>query len=68
MPLNWDSVYELALELHRAHPDADLQDVTLGQVRDWTIALPEFLDDADLCNDEILHSIYQEWYEVTIDD
>ncbi len=68
MSLNWDSVYEVALELRRLHPDVDLQSVTLQQIYQWSVSLPEFHDDAELCNDEILASIYQEWYEVTIDE
>ena len=68
MSLNWESAFAVALELRRAHPSTDLQDVTLGQVFQWTMALPEFSDDPALCNDEILASIYQEWYEVTTND
>ena len=56
--LNWDSVYAVALELLRAHPDADLHSESLGQVFQWTLALPTFRDDPALCNDEILASIY----------
>jgi FeS assembly protein IscX len=68
MALNWDAVHEIATELRRMHPQIDLHEVTLGNVYEWTTALPEFEDDAALCNDEILASIYQEWYEVTIHD
>ena len=68
MDLNWDAVYSVALELRRAHPAVNLQNVSLAQIFEWTIALPGFDDDPALCNDEILESIYQEWYEVTIDD
>jgi FeS assembly protein IscX len=68
MGLNWDATFAVALALHRAHPDADLGSVTLNNVYEWTIALPEFTDEASLCNDEILKSIFQEWYEVTIND
>jgi FeS assembly protein IscX len=66
MGLNWESTYELALALRHDHPGADLQDVTLDQLFEWIMALAEFADEAALCNDEILQSIFQEWYEVTI--
>ena len=66
MGINWEATYELALALRRAHPDASLDDVTLEQVFQWSMALPEFDDEGALCNDEILQSIFQEWYEVTI--
>ena len=68
MSLNWESTYALAIELQRTHPDVLLPDVTLGDVFNWTLGLPDFEDDPALCNDEILTSIYQEWYEVTIHD
>ena len=68
MSLNWDSVYAVALELRSAHPNIEMQDLTLRQIYDWTIALPDFRDAPSLCNDEILASIYQEWYEVRIND
>jgi FeS assembly protein IscX len=68
MALNWESTYAVAIELERLHPDAHLPDVTLGDIYEWTMALPDFEDDPALCNDEILTSIYQEWYEVTVHD
>ncbi len=67
MGLNWDSTYAVALALRHAHQEADLESVTLQELFDWIMALPDFADDAALCNDEILQSIFQEWYEVSID-
>jgi FeS assembly protein IscX len=66
MSLNWDSIYAIALELQRAHPAATMAEVTLGDIYGWTKALPGFDDEPQLCNDEILSSIFQEWYEVKI--
>jgi FeS assembly protein IscX len=68
MSLNWETTYGVALALRRLHPKIDLENVTLGQVHAWTTAIPEFHDDLALVNDAILESIYQEWYEVIIDD
>ncbi len=68
MTLNWETTYGVALELSRNHPGLDLDEVTLGQVYEWTLSLEDFEDDPALCNDEILASIYQEWYEVIIHD
>jgi FeS assembly protein IscX len=66
--LNWESTYAIAVELNRQHAGVDLNGVTLGNILDWTLQLPEFVDDPALSNDEILASIYQEWYEVIQDD
>lgn len=68
MSLNWEATYEIALHLRARHPDADLGEVTLGDIREWVLALPDFSDDPRLCNDEILESICREWFEVTIND
>ena len=63
MTLNWESTYAIALELRRQRPEADLEQVSLQQIYQWTLALPEFEDDPLLCNDEILYAIYQDWFE-----
>lgn len=68
MDLNWDSPYAVALALCQAHPNVYLDEVTLSDVFEWTLALPGFDDEASLCNDEILQAIFREWFEVTIDD
>lgn len=67
MALNWESTYAIAVELRLRHPGVDLKNVTLGNILDWTLELPDFVDDPALGNDEILTSIYQEWFEVTVD-
>jgi FeS assembly protein IscX len=61
--LNWESTYAIALELRRQHKDINIENVTLQQIYDWTLALPEFEDDPSLANDDILRAIYQDWFE-----
>ena len=68
MTLNWETSYAIALELKRLHSTANIEEVTLQQVRDWTLQLQEFEDDPALCNDDILSSIYQEWLEELLND
>jgi len=63
MTLNWESTYAIALELRRQHPEADIEQVSLQQIYNWTLALPEFEDDPALANDDILYAIYQDWFE-----
>jgi FeS assembly protein IscX len=65
-PLNWDASYAIALALRRAHPEAELDAVSLGQILEWTVALPDFDDDPALANDRILADIFQEWLEVDL--
>jgi FeS assembly protein IscX len=61
--MNWDSTYAIALELRRQHPEVRVENVSLKQILDWTLALPEFEDDPALVNDDILYAIYQDWFE-----
>jgi FeS assembly protein IscX len=61
--LYWDGSYEIALHLMAAHPNIDLNEVTLEQLKAWTLALPDFADDPALANEELLTAIYQEWFE-----
>jgi FeS assembly protein IscX len=63
MTLTWETSYAIALELKRSHSDVSIEEVTLQQIYDWVLKLNDFEDDPALCNDEILSSIYQEWYE-----
>lgn len=66
--LNWESTYAIALALRQTYPQADLENVSLGQVYRWTLALPGFDDDPALANDSILAAIYQDWLEETLHD
>jgi FeS assembly protein IscX len=62
-PLTWDDTYAIAQALIQLHPNVNLESVSLSMIYKWTIALPDFRDDPELSNDDILSAIYQEWYE-----
>ena len=61
--LVWDAIYEIALALKAQYPQENLENVSLENIFEWTLNLPNFKDDPELANDEILMAIYQEWYE-----
>ena len=61
--LYWDAIYEIALALRTKFPKQELESVSLGDIFNWTIAMPNFADEPELANDEILAAIYQEWFE-----
>ena len=61
--ITWDDSFAIAKRLNEYHPGIDLENVSLGMIYRWVIALPEFDDDPDLANENILMSILQEWYE-----
>ena len=66
MTLTWESTYAIAMELRRQHNDANIEDISLQQIYDWTLGLSEFEDDPSLANDDILHAIYRDWFEENI--
>jgi len=61
--LTWEDSYAIALALKERFPQIDLTDVSLGMIYEWTLALPQFKDERELANEEILSAIFQEWYE-----
>jgi len=65
-PLNWESIYAIALALKEAHPQVEMQNISLQMIFNWTVALPAFEDDPALANDDILAAIYQDWFEETL--
>ena len=64
--INWESSYAVAKALKDAHPHVNIEEVSLQQIWQWTIALPAFEDDPALANDDILLAIFQDWFEETI--
>lgn len=64
--MNWEATYAIAIELKRKYKDVNIEEVTLGQIYNWTLELPDFEDDPQLANDDILRAIYQDWYEELI--
>ncbi|PJF40788.1 MAG: Fe-S assembly protein IscX [Chloroflexi bacterium] len=62
-PLYWDATYEIVMALQVAYPTIDVDGVGLEQLYQMIIALPNFGDDVELVNDEILTGILREWYE-----
>lgn len=61
--LNWDAAYEIARALDALHPQVEFEEISLDNIFEFTLALPNFKDDPELANHEILLSIFQEWYE-----
>jgi FeS assembly protein IscX len=66
--MSWESTFAIAMELRRKHPNIDFDTLQLKQIYDWTLELQDFDDDPSLANDEILYSIFQDWYEENLND
>jgi FeS assembly protein IscX len=67
-PLHWEATYAIALALQEAHPQQNLETVSLQMIYHWVTSLPQFDDDPSLANDEILAAIFQDWFEETLND
>jgi FeS assembly protein IscX len=61
--LSWEFPYEIALALKAAYPAQDLESLSLNRLHEMILGLPCFQDDPSLVNDDLLMSIYQDWYE-----
>jgi FeS assembly protein IscX len=61
--LTWEDSYAIAQALRRRFPEADLDQVSLGMIYQWTLECAGFDDDPQLANQEILTAIYLEWFE-----
>ena len=61
--LTWDDSFAIARILQTQHPNIDFESVSLAMIYQWVLEIPEFGDDRELANDDILEAIYQEWFE-----
>ncbi|GAB4472707.1 MAG: hypothetical protein Kow0088_07490 [Anaerolineales bacterium] len=61
--LGWDDTYGLVQSLRRYHPEVKFEELSLGTLFEWIVAMPEFNDDPSLANDEMLIQIFSAWYE-----
>ncbi|WP_299730960.1 Fe-S cluster assembly protein IscX [uncultured Endozoicomonas sp.] len=63
MSLTWTDVYDIAIDLHEAHPEVDPKFVNFVDLRNWVISLDGFEDDPDRCGEKILEAIQMAWME-----
>lgn len=61
--MRWTDVNEIAIELEEAHPDADNINLRFTDLRAWVIALSNFKDDPNGCNEKVLEAIQAAWIE-----
>jgi FeS assembly protein IscX len=61
--LYWEYTYELVLALDEHYPAVDLESLGIEELRRQVAALPDFADDPNLANEEMLNELLREWYE-----
>jgi FeS assembly protein IscX len=62
--LDWDASFAVAKALQHRYPQIEIESVSLEMVYRWAIALPDFIDEPVLANNEVLAAIYREWLEL----
>ncbi|GAB3530984.1 Fe-S cluster assembly protein IscX [Photobacterium alginatilyticum] len=63
MGLKWIDSQELAIELAEQFPDIDPVTVRFTDLREWILALEDFDDDPEHCNERILEAVQMCWIE-----
>ena len=66
--LDWDANYAIARALREIYPSEDLEEVSLEDIFNWTLALHNFDDDPLLANEEVLTAIYRDWLEEILEE
>ncbi|MGK0673721.1 MAG: Fe-S cluster assembly protein IscX [Halothiobacillaceae bacterium] len=61
--MNWTDTLDIAIALHKAHPDVDPQWVRFTDLYAWVLALPGFTGDPEKSNEKILEAIQMAWIE-----
>ncbi|KAE8175778.1 MULTISPECIES: Fe-S cluster assembly protein IscX [Photobacterium] len=63
MSLQWIDSRDIAIELIELYPTVDPTQVRFTDLRDWIIALDEFDDEIDHCNEKILEAVQMCWID-----
>ncbi|MCG7586029.1 Fe-S cluster assembly protein IscX [Photobacterium sp. OFAV2-7] len=63
MGLKWIDSQDLAIELLEQFPDIDPTTIRFTDLREWILALEDFDDDPDHCNERILEAVQMCWIE-----
>lgn len=61
--MKWTDSLDIAIALDEAHAQVDPRYVRFTDLRDWVLALKDFDDDAERCNERILEAIQMAWLD-----
>ena len=61
--MRWLDIRDIAIGLEEARPDADNVNLRFTDLREWVLALPDFADDPNGCNEKILEAIQMAWID-----
>ncbi|MDA7747087.1 Fe-S cluster assembly protein IscX [Psychromonas sp.] len=63
MELKWVDSLEIALSLIEKYPEQDPLAIRFTDLRDWVVALEDFDDNPEHCNERILEAIQLCWID-----
>ena len=61
--MRWIDTNDIALDLLENLPEVDPLSIRFTDLRAWIVALPNFDDDPNKCNEKILEAIQMAWIE-----
>jgi len=61
--MRWIDTNDIALDLLENFPEVDPLSIRFTDLRAWIVALPNFDDDPNKCNEKILEAIQMAWIE-----
>ena len=61
--MRWIDTNDIALDLLENFPEVDPLSIRFTDLRTWIVALPNFDDDPNKCNEKILEAIQMAWIE-----
>ena len=61
--MKWIDTNDIALDLLENFPEVDPLSIRFTDLRAWIVALPNFDDDPNKCNEKILEAIQMAWIE-----
>ena len=59
--MKWCDVFDIATELDEQYPDYDVENIMFTELRKMIIALPDFADEPQRCNEKTLEAIQAAW-------
>jgi FeS assembly protein IscX len=61
--MKWTDVYDIAIALEEAHPEADTVNLRFTDLHTWVCDLPGFDDDPEGSNENLLEAIQMAWID-----
>ncbi len=60
---SWEDTYAVAFIIQERYSNINLEDVSFDTIYRWSFQFPEFSEDPEHVNEEILCAIFHEWFE-----